>query len=409
MIVTEDNSHMRELNVVLVTIDFPPQRTSAAVQMRDLAEEFARQGHKPTIIVPSPGLSNPWKLEHVGAVEVLRIRARPMRDIGYLKRTVNETLLPFMMIAGLYRSPLWKKRWDLIAWYSPTIFFGLLILLLKWRSKGHAYLILRDIFPEWAVDLNLIRKTPIYWYFRCVAHLQYVAADTIGVQTEANLPYLSRWAHKTGRTLEVLRNWQRFDIPGSKSSIDFPSTSLSGRKIFIYIGNMGIAQGMDILIDLAASLIDRRDIGFAFVGRGSEENRLRAMAAQRCMDNILFFGEIPPEEIPALLIQCYAGLIALDPRHKSHNIPGKLLSYLHAGLPVLGRANQDTDLITLINEENVGRAFSGEALADMKAFVIKICGDNQLRDDMSGRARDLAQRWFLPSIAVEQVISHLST
>jgi glycosyltransferase involved in cell wall biosynthesis len=400
---------MREINIALITIDFPPQRTSAAVQMRDLAEEFARQGHKPTIIVPSAGLSKPWKLEHVGGVDVLRIRARAMRDIGYLKRTFNETLLPFMMIAGLYRSPLWNKRWDLIAWYSPTIFFGLLILLLKRRSQGHAYLILRDIFPEWAVDLGLIRKSPIYWYFRSVAHLQYIAADTIGVQTESDLSYLSRWAHTTGRTLEVLRNWQRVDKPRCKSSIDFASTSLRGRKIFVYIGNMGIAQGMDILIDLAASLIDRRDVGFAFVGRGSEENRLRALATQRCMDNIVFFNEIPSDEIPALLIQCYAGLIALDPRHKSNNIPGKFLRYLHAGLPVLGRANQDTDLITLINEENVGRAFSGEALPGMKAFVIEICGDSRLRERMSGRAKDLAGRRFLPSIAAEQIVSHVPT
>lgn len=398
---------MRELKVALITAEFPPQRTSAAVQVRDLAEEFVRLGHKPTVIVPSTDVSGSWDLDRIDEVDVLRIKARPVRDIGYFKRAINETLLPFLMISRLYKSPLWSSRWDIIAWYSPPIFFGPLILLLKRRTRAHTYLILRDIFPEWAIDLGIIRKGPVYWYFRAVARLQYAAADTIGVQTASNLPYLVNWTKKPGRILEVLHNWQH-DRPPTKSSIDFDTTLLAGRKIFIYIGNMGIAQGTGILIDLAASLTDRHDIGFAFVGRGSEVDKLKAVVDERRLDNVLFFNEIPSEEIPALLAQCHVGLLALHPKHKSHNIPGKFLSYLLAGLPVLARVNEKTDLIELINGRGTGRAFTGDALAEMRRFAIEICDDETEREHISRRAKDLGIKMFSPSIAVNQIISHLS-
>jgi glycosyltransferase involved in cell wall biosynthesis len=105
-----------------------------------------------------------------------------------------------------------------------------------------------------------------------VARYQYSVADIIGVQTPGNLSYFEDWK-KTGKKLVVLQNWLADTKPDS-CSISINRTTLAGRKIFVYAGNMGVAQGMDILIDLAEKLKDRRDIGFLFVGRGSEAKRL---------------------------------------------------------------------------------------------------------------------------------------
>jgi glycosyltransferase involved in cell wall biosynthesis len=392
--------------VALVTIDYPPQqRTSAAVQMRDLAEEMLRQGHEPTVIVPSSEIGPPWVLETLDGVEVLRIRARPTRDVGYVRRTINETQLAFLMRRGVAKSPLRDRKWDLIAWYSPTIFFGPLIWSIKRKSGAHAYLILRDLFPEWTVDLGLMRKHVGYWYFRMVANLQYCIADTIGVQTESNLAYMAAWAHRAGRSLEVLRNWQN-QGPLRGSSIQFYDTALAGRNIFVYIGNMGLAQGIDVLVDLAASLTSRRDIGFAFIGRGSEVEKMKAKVALHKLDNTLFFDEVPSEEIPGLLAQCQAGLLALHPKHKSHNIPGKFLSYLNAGLPVVARVNHGTDLLGLINREGVGRAFVGHPVSEMKTFAIELCEKPEMHGEMATRALSLGKSMFLPDTAVRQIMAH---
>ncbi len=112
---------------------------------------------------------------------------------------------------------------------------------------------------------------------------------------------------------------------------------------------------MNILLDLAGKLRQRTDVGFLFVGRGSESVRLKTLAKDRKLDNVLFYDEIHPDEIPDLYSQCSAGIVALDPRHKSHNIPGKFLTYMQSGLPVLANVNAGNDLAQMIRDEQVGQ------------------------------------------------------
>lgn len=389
------------MRVALIADDYPPSRTSAAVQMKDLAREFVRQGHEPVVIIPSPGVPGGWTSTRDEGVEVLRLAGPVTKDIGYLRRTVAELMLPHAMLRALRRSPHRDTRWDLVAWYSPTIFFGPLVRALKRQSRCPAYLILRDIFPEWAHDLGLLRKGPAYAFLKAVANSQYDSADTIGVQTDSNLAYMTRWGRPPQR-LEVLQNWQT-PAPDVGSSISVAATPLAGRKVFVYIGNMGIAQGMDIFIDLAERLKSREDIGFLFVGRGSEVPRLKAAVQERGLANTLFFNEVDSSEMPGLLAQCRVGLLALDPRHKTHNIPGKFLTYLHAGLPILARVNAGTDLAHLMEREGVGRAYVGDALADFARMAEEFADDEATWRRMSTNGRALGLRMFSPEAAVRQI------
>ena len=130
---------------------------------------------------------------------------------------------------------------------------------------------------------------------------------------------------------------------------------MAGKKIAVYAGNVGIAQGKDALLSLVLALNSaNQDMGFLFVGRGSEMDDLKRKAQSEGVINILFFDEIPPQEIYSLYQQCDVGLMALDPRHKTHNIPGKFLSYMQAGIPVLGIVNPGNDLLTIIPKYKLG-------------------------------------------------------
>ena len=204
-----------------------------------------------------------------------------------------------------------------------------------------------------------------YRFFDAVARYPYSVADVIGVQTPGNMAYFGSWMQKPGNRLDVLQNWlgAPADAP---STIVVGETALAGRKVFVYAGNMGVAQGMGILLDLAERLRGRDDVGFLFVGRGSDAQRLRDDAHARGLDNVVFRDEIHPDEIPNLYAQCHIGLVALDPRHRTRNIPGKFLTYMQSGLPVLASVNVGNDLVGLIEQERVGRAVtdaSAESLA----------------------------------------------
>lgn len=395
------------MRIALIAIDYPPLRSSGAVQLRDLAQEFVRQGHEPVMMVPAENLGKAWSTEVLGGVQVLRLAAPRTRNISYIRRTIGEALLSFTMLYGIRKSPFRSEQWDAIVWYAPSIFFGPLVSVLKRSSKCPSYLILRDLFPEWAVDLGLLRKGLAYRFFKLVARYQYSVADTIGVQSPSNLAYLADWVMKPGRRLEVLQNWLAV-APDRGSSISVAAGSLAGRTIFVYIGNMGVAQGMDIFLDLADSLKSRRDIGFLFVGRGSDAPRLRADAAARTLDNILFRDEVDSSEMSGLLAQCHIGLVALDPRHKTHNVPGKFLTYMQAGLPVLARINAGADLVDLIEREGVGRAYVGASVTDLRQIAEELADDVAGRKQMSANGRILSQRMFSPAAAVQQIVAALS-
>ncbi|NDE54600.1 MAG: glycosyltransferase, partial [Actinobacteria bacterium] len=239
--------------------------------------------------------------------------------------------------------------------------------------------------------------------FKAIAQIQYSVADVIGVQTESNLAYLDAWRRRPGKRVEVLHNWQKPAL-NIGSTINVGSTPLAGRKIVVYIGNMGIAQGMDVLVDLAESLANREDVGFLFVGRGSEVIRLKGKVKASGLTNILFLDEVDSREMPGLLSQCFIGLLALDPRHKTHNIPGKFLTYLFAGLPVLACVNQGTDLMKLINDEQVGRAFD-TSLPQPLCNFIELLIDNPVEYElMSKNGVNLSKKMFSSRNAVNQII-----
>ncbi|OSI69442.1 glycosyltransferase family 4 protein [Bradyrhizobium canariense] len=391
------------MQIALISTDYPPLRTSAAVQLRDLAQQIAGLGHHPVVIVPSPMSGKPWMLERMDGIEVLRLAAPPTRSPSFARRAIAEMWLPFAMLRSMRRSPFASAKWDLLVWYSPPVFFGPLVAVLRRKCRAKTYLILRDIFPEWALDLGLINRGPVFFLFKAVAAIQYAIADVIGVQTPSNLAYLSSWASPS-RRIEVLHNWLRI-TPDIGCSIALEKTALAGRKIFVYIGNMGVAQGLDIFLELIERSLDRTDIGFVFVGRGSEFARLQQEKASRGLKNTLFFDEIDSCEIPGLLAQCHVGLVALHPDHKTHNIPGKFVSYVQYGVPVLARVNAGTDLQRLIEDEQVGKVYVGDSVSELKRLAVELVDDaGQLRA-MAERGRKLGRSMFSPIAAARQIVA----
>ena len=395
------------MRIALIADTFPPQRTSGAVQIRDLAREFTRQGHSVCMMLPASDQRETWKLEEFDGAQVLRLKAPRTKDIGYVRRTLAELAMPFAMLQNLRKSLLAKEQWNGVVWYSPSIFHGPLVSALKKSSACKSYLIIRDIFPEWAVDIGLMGRGLPYRFFDAVARYQYSVADVIGVQTLGNRRYFDRWKGRPGRKLEVLQNW--LDRPTlSRCSIRVSETALVGRKVFVYAGNMGIAQGMDILLDLADRLRSRLNVGFLFVGRGRDSARLKAAAQSRQLDNVVFFDEIDPDEIPDLYAQCDAGIVALDLRHKSHNIPGKFLTYMQSGLPVLANINAGNDLAQMIRDEGVGQVCESNQVDELLLLTEKLLDQIETDSGLSARCTAFFEREFSVENTVKQIVAALS-
>ncbi len=392
------------MKLAIITAEFSPLMSSGAIQVKDLAHEFFEQGHDVTVITATHGLKEKFKIENYNGVRILRFPALETKEVSYFRRTLNEILTPYLMIFNLKRSPIDKDNWDAVLWYSPTIFLTPIVKYLKNKSKCPSYLILRDIFPDWAVDIGLIRKGFAYKILKIFEQNQYSIADIIGVQSKGNLSYFDQNENEKP-ILEVLHNW--LSHKGErKSSIDVSKTSLSGRKIFIYAGNMGVAQGLDVFFEMTLILKEKKDIGFIFVGRGSEMDRLREQSTFQKLDNTLFFDQIHADEIPSLYKQCNVGLLSLDIKHKTHNIPGKFLSYIASGLPVLASVNPGNDLIELIKKSKTGLVIDDanpENLSKQAILLVEMLKEKEFAED----CKNLSKSLFQPKRAVEQIVESI--
>lgn len=362
------------MNILIVTDAYPPMRTSGACHIYDLGQAFVKVGSRVNILVPDSTQIQDVAMHIEDGVNVIRVKALHTKDVGYFQRTMAEFLNPFLMWRRLKKNPQFlQEKIEGVVWYSPTIFWGPLIKRLKNRFSCKSYLILRDLFPDWALDLGVIKKGPAYLFLKAIEKYQYQQATFIGVQSPNNQSYFVTKHPTMKGKVEVLWNWAS-PLPRIQAcSLDFSKTQVAGKYICIYAGNMGVAQGIDVLFDIASALKDQKNIGFVFVGRGSEVARLKKRVIDEHLSNVLFFDEVPSQEIPALYAQCHMGLLALDVRHQTHNIPGKFLSYLQSNLPVLAIVNPGNDLINLIQEHQIGLVSSAAPnqvlLSQLQAWV----------------------------------------
>jgi glycosyltransferase involved in cell wall biosynthesis len=392
---------------ILILVDcYYPSTKSSAKLIHDLAVELYRQGHQAIVLTPNETIPSRIRTTAEDGVLVVRVKSGQIKGVNKLQRAVNEARLS----GNLWRRAqdfLRETPCDLILFYSPTIFFGPLVRKLKQLWNCPAYLILRDIFPEWAVDAGVLRKGVVYNFFHSAALEQYEAADVIAVQSPANRKYFVHGFPQKESRLKVLFNWTALH------EIHLPRTDyrarlgLESKIVFLYGGNIGVAQDMDNLIRLATRLSSRSDIHFLLVGDGSEVRRLKKFIDVNRLWNIQILPSVAQSEYLSMVSEFDLGLITLDARLTSHNYHGKLLSYLYWGKPVLASVNPGNDLLGLLRESGAGFCFLNGDDENLVSAALRLADDSNLRSDVGKNARKLLENTFSVEVAAEHIMEHL--
>lgn len=403
-------------------------RTSGAEHMHALAKQLLSFGHQVTVIIPNPCLLSSVKMEDKEQMHLVEVKTLTTKDTHYVFRTFAEFINPLLIKWRLrHHQQFMSSQFDGVVWYSPTIFWGPLIAFIKRHFRCPSYLVLRDFFPDWAAHLGLLSSKGFpFWFLKKVEAYQYAQADTIGIQSPNNLRYFQQHYSTVKAHLEVLWNWgfanpenasfgagtintdlaPNYNSSCKKAAWSLAATPLFGRTIFVYAGNMGVAQGMESILELMAHFSARSDVGFLMVGRGSEVQTLRNKVDEFRWHHVEFLEEVGPEEIHLILAQCHIGLIFLDPRHQTHNIPGKLISYLKAGLPILACVNPGNDLETLIPDAVIGRVCSANNAAMTTGNLIETAQavlQDSVDPKMKVRAKAFSQNLFSVTKAAQQI------
>ena len=392
------------MRILLLMDCYLPSTKSVATMMHDLAMEYCSQGHEVVILTPSSNIHEPIEISQEDKLTVVRVRSGKIKDVHNFIRAINERSLS---------SRLWRKAkpylishpCDLIIYYSPSIFFGKLVAKLKKIWRVPAYLVLRDIFPQWVLDAKIIKKDLVYRYFHRKEKQSYRAADVIGVQSPANLEYFRDKPWAKNYKLEVLYNW--FDPKNIKAEKTHyrRELGLEDKFIFVYGGNIGSAQGIDNLLKFCEGMKDELRAHIIIVGNGSEFNRVKKHIQVAKLTNTTLMNAITQEKFNGLLLESNVGIITLDRGLTTHNVPGKFMSYLQAGLPVLASVNPGNDLEDLIVKYNVGKASIAE---DFAAFISNGKTLSSDAEQYTKNIRTLLEQVFSVKIAASKILKAIN-
>jgi len=393
------------MRIAIIVDSYYPHSTGSAKLTRDLGVELRKQGHEVTVVTPNHLNTRNIELSTEEGLLVARIKTGRLKGVSRVWRAVREARLS---------ATLWRKGGrffrdhpcDLIIFYSPSIFFGSLARRLKSLWGCPAYLILRDIFPQWAVDAGAMREGLVYRFFRMKELEQYAAADVIGVQSPANLDYFSERLPNNNYHLEVLPNWAALEEPNIVPANHRDRLGLRDKVVFFYGGNIGVAQDPDNIIRLARGLQHESHIYFLLAGDGSEAERLKAVIAVRGLNNIRLLPSTGQQEYLAMLSEFDVGLVSLDRRLQTQNFPGKILGYMYFAMPILCSVNPGNDVGVMLEKNGAGMSCLNGDDETLRANALKLANDAVLRRTMGRNARQLLEKELSVSIIAKRIMSH---
>lgn len=395
------------MKILVIVVYYMPSVESCAQLIHDLAHEFKLRGHDPVVITPNNNISNNVQITNEQGIQVIRVKAGKIKGTTRFSRALNEIR---------FSNKIWRKakkhllahQFDLIVYYSPSIFFGSLVNRLKKIFDCKSYLILRDIFPRWALDAGILKKGPLYSYFKRKEFQNYDAADIIGVQSPANLNYFINNGLNERYNLEVLFNWINLS-QDSISHFNFrKKLGLEKKIVFFYGGNIGIAQDMDNIIRLAERFNQDPDAYFLLVGDGSEVHRLQKEVHKRNLTNLAIHPAVNQRDYLCMLSEFDIGLISLDRRLKTQNFPGKMLGYMYNAKPILASINQGNDLQDILQAHDAGLVSHNGDDETFYNHAMQLIRNPGLREQMGRNGRVLLERFFSVSSAASQILSHFA-
>ncbi len=387
------------MRILLIADSVLPSTKSVASLINDLALELVAQGHVVTVLAPCASVSCPMQVTVESGVEVVRYRTGTVKGAVLALRAVREmslSLVAYWRTRHYFR----EHAFDGIVFYSPSIFFGPLVSVLRKRWGARTYLILRDIFPNWAVDAGLMVKGPTFYLFKAFEHWQYRVADVIGVETSQSKRYFEggRFSGK----VELLRNWTVATQPARVDRNFRKELGLQGKTVFFYGGNIGVAQDMDNLLRLAKNMESEAASHFLIVGEGSERQRITQLAEDERIENVTILPAVDTDTYFSMLSEFDVGLISLDRRLRTFSNTGKILGYMRCGLPILASYNAGNDLGGLLHQSNAGfGSVTGED--ELLARNARSLCDSTRRQVMGQNATNLLASEFTVSRITEQL------
>ena len=375
------------MNVLFLTIARLPE-----INVRDdyaaLIRMFRDNGHNTYMVSPRERrYKQPTEIVVQDNVTRLFVKTLNIQKTNLIEKGLGTVLIEYQFKRAL-KKYLGDTSFDLIIYSTPPITFPKVIEFLRKKNKNAVtYLLLKDIFPQNAVDLEMFSKRSLlYKFFRKKELKLYSLTDYIGCMSPANVEYLVRHNPTVdAKNVEIAPNAVELEgIEIDKESQESKEILAKyqlplDKPIFIYGGNLGKPQGVPYLLKCLEANKNREDCHFLIVGSGTEYGRLEEWVKNANAKSVTLIPGLPKEDYDKLVKACHVGLIFLDHRFTIPNYPSRLISYLEYKMPVISATDPNSDVGPISEKNGYGLWCESN---DVDAFTD--CVDKMLKADIKG-------------------------
>ena len=360
----------------------------------EFSRRWVQAGHSVTIVTSIYDKSD---LEPTGFVTKLQIEGA--RIIAINLRLSNKhgmarrvwTFLAYSLLSSWYALTLPA---DVVVASSGPISIGVPGLVARWLRGKPLLFEVRDLWPEGAIQMGLLRSPLGKALSRLFERLCYRSARVVVALSPGMAEGIARVAPKS--RVVVVPNAADLDIfaDGSGAAAKMPP-GMEGCSVVLYAGTLGRANSSTEIVDLAAELRSRgaNDVRIVVLGDGYERPHMEQLVRERGLDNLSFLGLLPKTGVAAWHARAALTLCAFKPYPVLATCsPNKLFDSLSAGRPVIN--NTDGWIRELLERHDCGLSYPGGDVRAAADQVLALCRDAPRREAMGRRARQLAETEF---------------
>lgn len=399
------------MNVVFLTLSRITDMNDRGIYI-DLLRKFRNEGHQVYVVCPfERRFGHRTELFESEGVKVLGVKVLNIQKTHFLEKGIA-TLLLEHQYAHAINKYLKGIKFDLILYSTPPITLAGVVKRLKaMNPHAHSYLLLKDIFPQNAVDLGMIKEGGLlHRHFRKQECELYRLSDYIGCMSPANVDFVVKYNPGVNpEKVEIAPNSVELggaslvdDRMAVRRQFDLPTD----KPVFIYGGNLGKPQGIDYLIACMEAVKERKDCFFVIIGTGTEYAKLAQWYATNKPGNVKVMAGLPKTDYDRLVQVCDVGLIFLDRRFLIPNYPSRLLSYMEYKMPILACTDVHTDIGSIAQENGYGYWCESRHTSDFVKLVDRYVSDPASIAVMGQKGYDFLKAHYTVDVTYEAVMRH---
>lgn len=404
------------MNILFLTMSSRIDVTRRGIYA-ELMKKFINDNHSVYIVNPTErrnGKKTSLVVEN--GVNYLHVRTLNVTQTNVVEKGLGQVTMELLFKKAI-KKYLGNVKFDLILYSTPPITFTNVVKYAKMENQNAiSYLLLKDIFPQNAVDLGMMTKSGVkgllYKFFRNKEVVLYKSSDFIGCMSPANVEYIVKHnQYLNPQKVELAPNSVELQPERKPLSEDERASILSkynipsDKPIFLYGGNLGKPQGIPFLIKCLDVNKDRNDCHFLMVGNGTEFGKLKVWYEENKPESVTLLSAIPKTDYDQLASACQVGLIFLDYRFTIPNYPSRLLPYLESKMPIIACTDPNCDTGTIAEANGYGFWCPSN---DVNAFTKVV--DRMVSSDikaMGERGYEFLKSNYLIENTYNQIVKHI--